>query len=72
MLRQSHKARSSVHGNAGEAPATDTSTTFERIKHIQVPFLPVDVVGATGRKVVVGGVDLCRGSGGGGQNLGLF
>lgn len=73
----SHKARSSVHASAGEAPppVTDASPAFERIKHIQVgqaPLSPVDVVGAGGRKVVVRGVDLCRGSGGGGQNLGLF
>lgn len=34
--------------------------------------LPVHVIGATGRKVIVWGVDLCRGSRGGGQNLCLL
>lgn len=38
----------------------------------RVDSLPVHVIGATGRKVIVWGVDLRRGSRGGGQNLCLL
>lgn len=63
--------------STGKPCTSENNTTFRR-SHKQaqpcrrVAFLPVHVTGTTGRKVTVWGVDLCRGSRGGGQNFCLL